>query len=52
MFSLNDLDCQVIHMSFILEVDEVSQNLTEDEFLIINIATTTLSKGPLLTEAD
>lgn len=39
-------------MSFILEVDEVSQTLTEDEFLIINIATTTLSKGPLLTETD
>lgn len=34
-------------MSFILGVDEVSQNLTktEGEFLIINTATTILSKG-------
>lgn len=40
-------------MSFISGVDEVSQNLTktEGEFLIINIATTIVPKGPLLTEA-
>lgn len=38
-------------MSFILGVDEVSQNLTKTEFLIINTATTILSSC-LFTEAD